>query len=844
MYLEVANLLFDTVRNKQLIDFNLNLPFFDDEVAYLKLKHYDIKSQDFIFLLDGEKSEYDNSVVRTYKIDTKQRNKKGHEDRYTGTISFFPNKQLVGTIKRNKKIYEISKAEGKEYILYEVNDLKDRKGFTCDTTETLNNSVIRKQLNRKNAAERSQQGTARMTDEDGIILDYESDVCLRMAIDMDSFTYNIIDGNNPYTPLSWTIAMLANLDVIYSEQLGLNVLLVVFNAYQNSALDPYVDILDGVADINAARNALNIMMNEWTTSPSLSAVNRSVVNYWTYKNINNGNSSKAFGVGGLCVNTPPFGNYPDYPDLLPSGNEAAYAVCSMSVISSTFSIGDPDAPYISNSQSWGLRVICHENGHVMGGHHTNQCRYDSDSEFGYQGNGVDAGDGSFGQGVLTSCQTYDGNDPLVSWVTDEDCIVNNPQYIPGQPYWPVTNYEGGVLNYGTIMNNNMSCYFAGEVSEFEFNPIVRKQDIIPILETSIENGCLNCEDTPEPEPPPDWFCDCSHLGDDWTLVIVGTGTPASLLDCYNVDVSTECKRTLCQGRDCVDATYEDVITEIDIQDSNYFKDVSWTASYDPKIKGWISFHDWHPELNIQSHNHFLTTNTRDLPFGQCPEGWVFNPILQECEINRTDQQPALVETDITQCDCPDPIVEPTDIVFSVDASGSTSVNNIYGAQFKFVNDVIAQLQPFMDAGLFQIGTAIWSGTGQAIGTTPNGGSMSTTGYPDEPNNIYDGATSIQDGVDIGHAQVLDCSNSSLGCREDVRRIVIVVTDAKGNQSMGNGCSIVGQGITPGATCQDNCAEIWSVLVSPEASCFEDLDVTDQQSLFKYWMWWKCIRIWS
>jgi hypothetical protein len=39
---------------------------------------------------------------------------------------------------------------------------------------------------------------------------------------------------------------------------------------------------------------------------------------------------------------------------------------------------------------------------------------------------------------------------------------------------------------------------------------------------------------------------------------------------------------------------------------DYFEDASWTISFDPKIKGWISHHDWHPNLMIPGKNTFLT----------------------------------------------------------------------------------------------------------------------------------------------------------------------------------------------------------------------------------------------
>lgn len=45
---------------------------------------------------------------------------------------------------------------------------------------------------------------------------------------------------------------------------------------------------------------------------------------------------------------------------------------------------------------------------------------------------------------------------------------------------------------------------------------------------------------------------------------------------------------------------------VELTDSRYFEDVSWTISYDPKIKKWISFHDWKPDLVLPAQNHFMT----------------------------------------------------------------------------------------------------------------------------------------------------------------------------------------------------------------------------------------------
>ena len=49
--------------------------------------------------------------------------------------------------------------------------------------------------------------------------------------------------------------------------------------------------------------------------------------------------------------------------------------------------------------------------------------------------------------------------------------------------------------------------------------------------------------------------------------------------------------------------------EIRLGDKRYFDDASWTLSYDPKIKSWISWHDWHPELVMPGKKVFCTTKT-------------------------------------------------------------------------------------------------------------------------------------------------------------------------------------------------------------------------------------------
>lgn len=45
---------------------------------------------------------------------------------------------------------------------------------------------------------------------------------------------------------------------------------------------------------------------------------------------------------------------------------------------------------------------------------------------------------------------------------------------------------------------------------------------------------------------------------------------------------------------------------VSLRDKRYFNDISWTLSYSPLDKGFVSWHDWHPDWVIQNDDHFMT----------------------------------------------------------------------------------------------------------------------------------------------------------------------------------------------------------------------------------------------
>lgn len=58
-----------------------------------------------------------------------------------------------------------------------------------------------------------------------------------------------------------------------------------------------------------------------------------------------------------------------------------------------------------------------------------------------------------------------------------------------------------------------------------------------------------------------------------------------------------------------DTGSESVPIDIELGDSEYFEDCSWTLSWDCRKGQWVSWHDWTPAFNIPSKRHFLTSNS-------------------------------------------------------------------------------------------------------------------------------------------------------------------------------------------------------------------------------------------
>ena len=251
---------------------------------------------------------------------------------------------------------------------------------------------------------------------------------------------------------------------------------------------------------------------------------------------------------------------------------------------------------------------------------------------------------------------------------------------------------------------------------------------------------------------------------------------------------------------------------ITLGDPIFFDDCSWTVSYDPKSKAWISFHDWHPEFALPSINHFFTTKTMATTIPQCPPGYNYNSTNGLCERSININEPAIVTVDqlnaVVNGGPADCLI---DIVIAMDVSGSTNSNGARQAQpawlTAFLND--PNITGPMAAGTMQIGFTAWDGANRNYNIpNPAGGTWSMSNTVTEPQvtawynaNWTGGSTNVSLGMSSALTMLNNKTASQLGNRSAqpfFRQIIILVTDTTSDP--GNiGCPFQGTGVSPSAT---------------------------------------------
>jgi hypothetical protein len=264
-----------------------------------------------------------------------------------------------------------------------------------------------------------------------------------------------------------------------------------------------------------------------------------------------------------------------------------------------------------------------------------------------------------------------------------------------------------------------------------------------------------------------------------------------------------------------------VLTKIDIKD--FLEEIRWTVSYDPKLKIWLSFHDWHPEWVMPSYDHFLTIKSGQSTTAVCPPGYTFDPNTLQCIKTVSNVELAQVTiSEVAATVTPD--TEPCliDIVIAMDVSGSTNTGNRIQAQRQFVQDFLnsSEISAGMTAGDIQVGFTRWSSGQNSM--QPLGFSMSNTVTAAAVATYYNaapgGGTNICNGFAGASVVLADRAGSQLGDRSaspSFRSIMLFMTDAVANNEGGNPSNCGAGSTAVGCVLQGTAnTEVYSIFCDP------------------------------
>ena len=281
----------ELIKESKPCEFELIIPFFNNESLKLKLHLYNAYSSNFQLVRNtsnGIFTEDYSPKIRSYRI---------INENTSGIISFLQN-NIIGTIKHNGKVYELKGEKDGLYVLFDIYDSTSSSYYECQTEDIDINIPIDNTQNNNASTE-----------------------CVEIGIDTDYYTF-LEFNNNCYDVVEWALAVLAGVSEIYMQELDEEVLLQA--KYINVR-----EFQDNYYNLNDCSDMLDELGDYWTSAPLNTLQNEvDLVHLFTRKQANGGvawldafcENQWKYGVSsGLNTNL----NY-DYPDNTPFSYNMSY----------------------------------------------------------------------------------------------------------------------------------------------------------------------------------------------------------------------------------------------------------------------------------------------------------------------------------------------------------------------------------------------------------------------------------------------------------------------------------------------------------------------------------------
>ena len=325
--LNIVNENLNLIKENRPCEFELFIPFLNNEDLKLNLVSFDVFTSDFQLIRHNN----GNVIYEDYKPKLISYSIIGENK--SGIISFMEN-NIIGTIKYNGKVYELKGEKDGLYVIFDISDSTVSSFYECHTEDLeIDEPIVNTQSN-SNSTE-----------------------CVEMAIDTDYYTFLEFDSNC-FDVVEWALAVLAGVSDIYMQELDEEVLLQARYINVRESQDNYYNL-------NDCSDMLDELGEYWTSAPLNTLLNDiDLIHLFTRKQANGGVawldaicSPNGYYKGGVSSGLNTNLNY-DYPDNTPFSYNMAY--------------------------------VGHEVGHNFGANHTHWCGWDPEPSLGFSGGAIDS----------------------------------------------------------------------------------------------------------------------------------------------------------------------------------------------------------------------------------------------------------------------------------------------------------------------------------------------------------------------------------------------------------------------------------------------------------------------